>query len=212
MKGLLIFVGGLVVGTGATYFIQKNRYEEMVKEELEEMREHILSELDKDKKCVGSEPKTEKKAKLASEYGETKDDKKERPQNRYNSLTRNEEVFEPTEEELEENEQIIDINRYTTSREDLTTANKYNTPHIVSPEEFGSISGFDTATFYVTKDDVILNERFEQVDEEEIIDIAAHSAHEINSHFGDYENDPDSVYIRNMKLKIDYEFLKDEES
>ena len=31
MKGLLIFVGGLIVGAGTTYLIQKNRYEEMVK-------------------------------------------------------------------------------------------------------------------------------------------------------------------------------------
>lgn len=209
MKGLLIFVGGLIVGAGATYIIQKNKYEEMVKEELEEMREHYESE--SNKKCGGSEPKKEEKTKLASEYGETKDDKKERPQNRYNSLTRDE-VYERNKEEIEKNEEIININRYATSNEDLTAANKYHTPHIVTPDDFGSICGFDVATFYINADDVVLNDRQEQMDEEEIIKITGMSAYEINKHFGDYENDPDSVYIRNMELKIDYEFLKDGES
>ena len=74
MKGLLIFIGGLVVGAGATYFIQKNRYEEMVKEELEEMREHYESE--SNKKCGGSEPS------MTSEEYEEKQVKKERPHRR----------------------------------------------------------------------------------------------------------------------------------
>ena len=211
MKGLLIFVGGLIVGVGTTYLIQKNRYEEMVKEELEEMKEHYESE--SNKKCGGSGPTEfvkkdpEEEIKQAKEYY----DKKERPQNRYNSLTRDE-VYERNQEEIEKNEEIININRYATSNEDLTAANKYHTPHIVTPDDFGTICGFDVCTFYVTKDDVVLNDRNEQADEEEIIKISGHSAYEINKHFGDYENDPDSVYIRNMELKIDYEFLKDGES
>ena len=57
MKGLLIFVGGLIVGAGSTYLIQKNRYEEMVKEELDEMKEHYESE--SNKKCGGSNSVTE---------------------------------------------------------------------------------------------------------------------------------------------------------
>ena len=213
MKGLLIFVGGLVVGAGATYLIQKNRYEEMVKEELDEMKEHYESE--SNKKCVDSETNmtSDEYDKIVASYPENveKQTKKERPQNRYNSLTRDE-VYERNQEEIEKNEDIININRYATSNEDLTEANKYHTPHIVTPEDFGSICGFDVATFYVTNDDVVLNDRNEQVDEEEIIKISGHSAYEINQHFGDYENDPDSVYIRNMELKIDYEFLKNGES
>ena len=206
MKGLLIFVGGLVVGAGATYFIQKNKYEEMVKEELEAMRDHMDSESKKDKKCGGSEQGMTK-----DEYEKLEKEEQERPQNRYNSLTRDE-VYERNKEEIEKNEEIININRYATSNEDLTEANKYHTPHIVTPDDFGSICGFDVATFYINADDVVLNDRQEQMDEEEIIKITGMSAYEINQHFGDYENDPDSVYIRNMELKIDYEFLKDGES
>ena len=211
MKGLLIFVGGLIVGAGSTYLIQKNRYEEMVKEELEEMREHYESE--SNKKCGGSNSVTEvikktqdKERKEAEEAAD-----RERPQNRYNSLTRDE-VYERNQEEIEKNEEIINMNRYATSNEDLTAANKYHTPHIVTPDDFGSICGFDVATFYINESDVVINDRNEQVDEEEIIKITGMSAYEINKHFGEYENDPDSVYIRNMELKIDYEFLKDGES
>ena len=202
MKGLLIFVGGLIVGAGATYLIQKNRYEEMVKEELEEMRDHYESE--SNKKCGGSEQGMTK-----DEYEKLEKEEQERPQNRYNSLTMDE-VYEINKEEIEKNEEIININRYATSNEDLTAANKYHTPHIVTPDDFGSICGFDVATFYINADDVVLNDRQEQMDEEEIIKITGMSAYEINKHFGDYENDPDSVYIRNMELKIDYEFLKEE--
>lgn len=209
MKGLLIFVGGLIVGAGVTCIIQKNRYEEMVKEELDEMREHYESE--SNKKCGGSEPTEFVKKDPEEEIKQTKEyyDKKERPQNRYNSLTRDE-VYERDQEEIEKNEEIININRYTTSNEDLTASNKYHTPHIVTPDDFGTICGFDVCTFYVTNDDIVLNDRNEQEDDGEIIKITGMSAHEINKHFGDYEHDPDSVYIRNMELKIDYEFLKEE--
>ena len=204
MKGLLIFVGGLIVGAGATYIIQKNRYEEMVKEELEAMRDHMDSEYKKNKKCCVSEQGMTK-----DEYEKLEKEEQERPQNRYNSLTRDE-VYKRNQEEIEKNEEIININRYATSNEDLTAANKYHTPHIVTPDDFGSICGFDVATFYINADDVVLNDRQEQMDEEEIIKITATSAYKINTHFGDYVNDPDSVYIRNMVLKLDYEFLKDE--
>lgn len=209
MKGLLIFVGGLIVGAGATYFIQKNRYEEMVKEELEEMREHIESELNKETKSTYKrEGRSMTKEEFENELKEKqRETKKERPQNRYNSLTRDE-VYERNQEEIEKNEEIININRYATSNEDMSAANKYHTPHIVTSEDFGSISGFDVGTFYMNEDDVVLNERNEQVDEEEIIKITGMSAYEINKHFGDYENDPDTIYIRNMELKIDYEFQK----
>ena len=40
MKSLLMFIGGLTIGAGVTYVIQKNRYEEMIQEEVEDLREH----------------------------------------------------------------------------------------------------------------------------------------------------------------------------
>lgn len=206
MKGLLIFVGGLIVGAGTTYIIQKNKYEEMVKEELEEMKEHIMSELKNEKKCGCQESKQN----IVDEVKERKEEiKKERPKNKYGNLTRDE-VYEPTEEEIEQNDDIIDVNRYATSNEDMTEANKYNNPHIITPEDFGTICGFDVGTFNLNSDDIMTDDDHRQLDDEEVVDLLGLSSYEINKHFGDYENDPDTVYIRNIKMKCDYEILKDE--
>ena len=202
MKGLLIFVGGLIVGAGATYIVQKNKYEEMVKEELDAMREHIESELEKDR------PIKAKKS-LVDEVKELKRYEQERPKNRNASLTRDD-VYEANKEEIERNKEIITTNGYGAENEDMRGSDKYNTPHIVTPEEFGSICGFDVGTFYINEDDTVLNERNEVVDDEEIIKITGMSPYEINKHFGEYSDDPDTVYIRNIELKIDYEFLKNE--
>ena len=203
MKGLLIFVGGLIVGAGATYMVQKNKYEEMVKEELDAMKEHYES-----RKEQGCGPKLEERPKKTDEEWEEKR-AQDRPKNRNASLTRDE-VYEANREEIERNKEIISTNGYGAENEDLRGADKYNTPHIVTPDEFGSICGFDVGTFYINEDDTIINERNEVVDDEEIIKITGMSGYEINKHFGEYLNDPDTVYIRNMELKIDYEFLKNE--
>ena len=77
-----------------------------------------------------------------------------------------------------------------------------NTPYIISPAEFGECDYGVISLDYYTDGVIVDNcgDIIENVDELLGDDFAAH--------FGDYEEDPDTVYVRNDGLEIDYEILK----
>lgn len=75
-------------------------------------------------------------------------------------------------------------------------------PRVISPEEFGEIDGYDTISLTYYTDGVLANEEDEPINNvEEIVGAAS------LDHFGEYEDD--SVFVRNDKLKTDYEILSD---
>ena len=80
-------------------------------------------------------------------------------------------------------------------------------PYIITPEEFGEIEEYDkiTLTFYADK--IVADENNEIMDETEI---QQSIGFESLGHFGEYEDD--SVFVRNNRLKTDYEILLDEEN
>ena len=80
-------------------------------------------------------------------------------------------------------------------------------PYIITPEEFGEIEEYDkiTLTFYADK--IVADENNEMMDDTEI---QQSIGFESLGHFGEYEDD--SVFVRNDRLKTDYEILLDEEN
>lgn len=75
-------------------------------------------------------------------------------------------------------------------------------PYVISPDEFGEDEEYETETLFYYEDGV-LTDRSENVIEnvDEIIGIDS------LSHFGEYEDD--SVFVRNDKLHVEYEILRD---
>ena len=183
MRNFLLFIGGVIVGAGATYLYQKNRYEEMIQEEVESLREHMR---EKECKC-----------------GETCDKDMENPDAKKIESDKEDIIDYP--ESLDQVKKIINYNKYS-SHEDEITASKIEKTYVVTPEEFASIPGFDTDTFYYHHDDIISNENQEMVDDVE--NILGLSISDIKAQFGVYEDD--AVYIRNMELQCDYEILREE--
>ena len=122
-----------------------------------------------------------------------------------------EQVDKMTSEEYEESmgrvHSLVRGNRYT-SEEDENLNTDTKPPFVVTPDDFGTIPGFDCDTFYYHTDDIIANDNQEMVNEDDIQRILGLSTPEIYEQFGIYEDD--AVYIRNMALKCDYEVLRDE--
>ena len=179
-----MFIGGVIVGAGATYLYQKNRYEEMIQEEVESLREHMREKESKDKQGMTKDQWEEYKK--DEDHKEMKRDK----------------------EDLERAEVIITTNSYNSAFNDHKNdiVSKFEKPFVVTPEEFASIPGFDTDTFYYHHDDIISNDNQEMVDDVE--NILGLSISDIKAQFGVYEDD--AVYIRNMELQCDYEILREE--
>lgn len=78
-------------------------------------------------------------------------------------------------------------------------------PEVINPVDFAEIDDYDVITLYCLSDGVIVDE-----DNVSILDLIGTVGPNIESHFGEYEED--SVYVRNDRLKAYYEINRDERS
>lgn len=79
--------------------------------------------------------------------------------------------------------------------------------YVISPEEFGEREDYYKISLMYFEDGVLTDEDFEVLSDE---DITKTIGLDFANHFGEYEDD--SVFIRNDRLKRDYEILKDPRS
>lgn len=77
-------------------------------------------------------------------------------------------------------------------------------PQIISPDEFGEQDGYDEISLTYYADKTLTDDRDHPMDEDEIEETVGRDS---LKHFGEYE--PDSVFVRNDRLKADYEILMD---
>lgn len=79
-------------------------------------------------------------------------------------------------------------------------------PYVIQPAEYGEMDGYEEISLiYYSGDGILADSDDEKLDGNEIEDSVGF---ECLSHFGEYEED--SVYVRNDKLKCDYEILLDQ--
>ena len=83
--------------------------------------------------------------------------------------------------------------------------NMVEKPYIISPEEFGDFDEYTKLSLTYYSDGVLADENDEIVD-----DIDETVGADFADHFGEYEDD--SVFVRNDRLKCDYEILRDNRS
>lgn len=80
---------------------------------------------------------------------------------------------------------------------------KSERPYIISPEEFDELDDYEAISLTYYADDVLADDMDYPVE-----DVDSVVGTDFASHFGEYEDD--SVFVRNDRLKADYEILKDE--
>lgn len=79
---------------------------------------------------------------------------------------------------------------------------KMDEPYVIPPEEFGEFGDYDTINLTYYADGVLTDDQNELVDD--VDDVVGEDS--LYS-FGEYE--PDSVHVRNDKMRCDFEILKD---
>jgi len=75
-------------------------------------------------------------------------------------------------------------------------------PYVISPDDFGDMDDYAQISLTYYSDDILADE-----DDEIIEDVEETVGIDFAEHFGDYEDD--SVFVRNDRLKCDYEILRD---
>jgi len=109
-----------------------------------------------------------------------------------------------SDDEDSSNEEYSDIiidNGYTTDTKKEVDDKMESRPYVIPPDEFDMMD-YDTSSLTYYADGVLTDECNNKIDDiDEIVGL------ESLKHFGEYEDD--SVFVRNDKLKIDYEILLD---
>lgn len=77
-------------------------------------------------------------------------------------------------------------------------------PYVIEPEKFGEIDDYEVISFVYYADGVLTDDADEPISDDDIDDIIGKDS---LTHFGEYEDD--SVFVRNDRLKSDYEILFD---
>lgn len=88
---------------------------------------------------------------------------------------------------------------------ELNTDDENRKPRVISPDEFGEVNGYEVISLTYYADKVLTDTRDMAMSNDDIEDMVGL---ESLKHFGEYEND--AVFVRNDRLKTDFEILLDE--
>lgn len=179
----LATVAGAAVGSVATWAVLKPYYEKLTQKAIDEVKE------------------TYSRPKIKSYVGENQS-------NTEPAETKN----EPTPEQLERKKQTADYEEtlvrsgYTnysdiSSKKEADNEPVNSAPYVISPAEFGGVDGYDIQTLKYYESDDTLTDDDDNVVDEDLVGSGALSS------FGQYEDD--TVYVRNERLKRDYEILRE---
>lgn len=107
---------------------------------------------------------------------------------------------DPAEEDYEEYVKTVQTLGYIHEEGGAMMGDK---PYVIPPEEFGEKEGYGTESLVYFKDSVLADDMDHRIE-----DVEAMVGVESLTHFGQYEDD--SVFVRNDRLKTDFEILLDE--
>lgn len=187
LSKVIMLAVGAAIGSAATWMILKTKYEKDLEEEVEAIKAHY-----------------KKKVQVIEDAANTLHD-----------------IYRGTNTEVkvvdsdpEQKEKVVSKERYSKVLED----HKYSHdepcydedtnehPYVISPDEFGKdANGFgndhDLITLNYYADNILADDWNDPIE-----DVEATVGEESLQHFGEY--DEDVVYVRNERLKVDYEILR----
>lgn len=182
IKNIAILSIGMLIGGTATYIYTKKKYEDILKSEIDSVKEHYKN----------------RKELIVSEDNDTNIE--EEPNESNKDIC-----------DVDEDNKIIDYKkisgRYinnTSPKDEYTSADsEYNDPYVIEPEEFGE-DGYDTCTLTYYMDGVVVDDIDEIVDKEDLDEYIGENTLDVFDEYG-----ASSVLVRNELFRMDYEIVKD---
>lgn len=179
-KGFTMFVLGATIGSVATWRIAKKKYEQISQMEIDSVKE-IFS-------------RRESNADVEIISTEPRTAKVDKPEEKPNIK----EYAAMMEREGYTNYSNATVERGKEEKETMEIK-----PFVISPEEFGEFEDYERISLSYYSDQILADEENEKVeDADNVVGL------ESLTHFGEFEDD--SVFVRNDRLKCDYEILLDQ--
>lgn len=182
------FALGATIGSAGTWYYTKKKYEQIAQEEIDSVKQVFTY-----KKEV--EPEKD----IPKDPQEVADEAKEKPsvaeyakKLSREGYTNYSNVADRLEEKVVEKQEPV---KEVSSFKDI--------PYVIPPEQFGEFDDYTKISLSFFSDHILADE-----DDEMVEDVEDVVGFESLNHFGEYEDD--SVYVRNDRLKADYEILLDQ--
>ena len=179
-KNFMLFVLGVAVGSVVTWRYVEKKYERVAQEEIDSVKE-VFSKRETD--VTEDDEVIREKASNAKEKPNIVEYAAKLREQGYTNYS----DVEPETKKEEANEESMDI----------------DTPYVIQPEEVGEFDDYEIIGLTYYADQVLTDE-----DDKLVEDIEDTIGFDSLSRFGEYEDD--SVFVRNDRLKCDYEILLDQ--
>lgn len=182
LNKMFIFTLGAAAGSLATWLFLKTRYERLIEEDIASVKEYYSR-------------REEEVVEFEGEPDRNPEDELEKDQ---------------AKKDIEDLTIIVEGNNYVKygnagdAEKEVKTVMK---PYVIPPKKFGDCD-YETITLtYYQGDDVLADDADEPIlDVEDVVGIDSFD------HFGENEDDPDVVYVRNDAMKVDYEICRNADS
>lgn len=186
---VLMFAAGAAIGSAVTWKVVKTKYEKIAQEEIDSVKEAFADQVANLQEQIEDY--------VALDAAEEWSDRAEKIDwSEYEDLEE-EEAGEP-EDDLNEYARLV--NNYTSEKggvDEMTTK-----PYVISPYDFGELDGYSQVELTYYADGTLEDEDYNIVtDVDELIGSDSLFT------FGEYEDD--AVFVRNDRLRADFQILKD---
>lgn len=178
-----VFAAGAVIGSAVTWTVLKNKYEQRIQEEVADVREALAG--------LGNCDQSEE-----TETEDDEEDTSEQPrQINWDEL----EDLDEEDDDLDEYAELTNLYSNVKGGAEKVEANK---PYVISPYDYGEEDGYSQISLTYYADDILAYE-----DDEILTEVEEMVGKKSLTTFGDYEED--SVFVRNERLGIEFEILRD---
>ena len=182
---VFMFAAGAAIGSAVTWKVLKTKYDKIIQEEIDSIKE-TFAEVYPEIKEQEEEPSEDDVDPRQINWDDLED------------LDEEDDEYVPSQEELDEYRDIA--RNYTNEKGGAEEMS--NDPYVISPYDFGEIDGYSTIELTYYMDNILEDENYHIVtDADELIGSKALTT------FGEYEDD--SVFVRNDRLRTDFQILKD---
>lgn len=180
LSKLFMFTAGVAVGSVVTLYLVRTKYEKMTIDEIRSIREMYANP---------TVPDYVEEDDLDAEDEDADDDDELEDENpglrEYNKLVKN-----------------YNYSAKSVSKVNDKEEKEVREPYVIEPEEFDE-NGYDTVSLYWYEDGVVTY----AIGGEVMNNIDEMIGEDAPNHFGEYEDE--TVYIRNDRLKTDFELCRD---
>lgn len=201
ITNVFMFAAGAAIGSAVTWKILKTKYDRLIQEEIDSVKEAFSDRFESitDPSSESAEDEDE------DEEEEESEAEAEEPSRPYRKMTWSEleNVLDDDDDftESEKNKYEELASNYTSEKggaEDVI----FKPPYVISPYDFGELDDYNQIELTYYLDGILEDDEYHIItDADELIGPDA-----LNT-FGEYEDD--SVFVRNERLRTDFQILKD---